>query len=95
MKILFVSGEADYDALSFVNKYGDVKASSIIERFEEGEVFVNDDEDGKPMEDWVFSLKIIEVGDVDMKFYEFVRQYIQDYDDSKHSNFWLENEIVA
>lgn len=92
MKILRVIADGDYDASSFESKYDGEKVSDLIKRVEDGEVFMND-VDMDEGDEYEFNLDTYEVGKVDPKFLEFVRD-CQDYDDSKHTNFYVENEVI-
>lgn len=80
-KILYVSGD-DYAALSFdrLVEAGELSAKAL---WESG----SGEYDG---DDW-FEYKALEFGDVDPKFIEWIYS-IQDYDDSKHANFYVVDE---
>lgn len=92
MKILYIIAEGDYDASKFEMQYHGQLVGDLIKQIEGGIPLMDNDEDyDEPVE---FSTKIVETGPIDGQFLNFVRGDVQDYDDSKHSNFYLENEIV-
>ena len=76
MKILLIEGDDDYAAVSFEDEIGLEKAKELIAK---GETIKGDS----------FYGKVLEFGEVDKKFVDFVRDEIQDYDDSKHANFYV------
>jgi hypothetical protein len=76
MKILFVSGDDDFAAVTFENEVGLKKAKELLA-------------EGKPIEGEGFIAKVLEFGEVDQKFIDFISDEIQDYDDSKHKNFYV------
>jgi hypothetical protein len=82
MKVILVSGDDDYGALSFENS-----EKTVLEAYnlavEAGGLYEEDDW-------WVKSYEF--EGDVDPKFAEFVRNRIQDYDQSKHTDFYILKE---
>lgn len=81
MKLIYVSGD-DSAALEFENYFKGKNVKEIIERFGE-------EHDGD------FELELFEFDEIDPKFIKFIRNEIQDYDDSKHSNFYCEGEIIG
>ena len=83
MKLIYVSGD-DYAALEFENYFKGKNVEEIIGRF-----IINDEE-----HDGDFEIKLFEFDEIDPKFIKFIRNEIQDYDDSKHSNFYCEGEII-
>lgn len=93
MKILFVSGEGDYDTMDFADSRSGKKASELIEYVEGGGMIYVEQED-EDEDDVVLEAKVIEVGAVDKRFIDFIRDSIQDYDDTKVRNFWFENETI-
>lgn len=80
-KVLFVTGDDDYHSLSFEQEYSGTKVSDIINNIEKYK-----------SDEW--ELKVFSFNEVDINFVKFIRQNIQDYDDSKHKNFYLESEII-
>jgi hypothetical protein len=87
MKILHLQANGDYDAVVFASQNEGKKVSDIIKIIESGETIQNNEDD------YDFELSVVEVGEVDERFLNFIRKN-QDYDESKHSNFWLENELL-
>lgn len=76
MKILYIYGDDDYAALDFDKEIGIEKAREL---WEKGQPL--------PLPEGVY-YKVQDFGDVDPKFIDFIRDKIQDYEDSKHSNFY-------
>jgi hypothetical protein len=86
MKILLVWGDDDYGALTFENAHD--SSPEGLKKFEQklieaGGVYSEESDEGQ------FNAKIYEFEEIEPKFIEFVRNEIQDYDDSKHKNFYL------
>lgn len=82
MRLLYVHGD-DYAALHFQNHYGGQTVDELLKAHHE-----NWEEDN-------FQVEIIEiVAKPSKQFLGFIRSEIQDYDDSKHSNFWLAGETI-
>lgn len=81
--MIYVSGDA-YSALEFERYFSGQSVKSIIERFLDG----NEEHDGD------FEMEFYEFEYIDPEFIDFVRNQIQDYDDSKHSNFYFEDRIL-
>lgn len=85
MKIIYVHGDEDYGANYFEEEYGLsseclARAAADIEA-QGGKMVVEDDEGS-------YIAEIKEFGDIDPDFIEFVKGEIQDYDNSKHVNFY-------
>ena len=78
MKILYVYGGEDYAAVTFEDEIGIVKAKKII----------GDKKLEVEFADGIYG-RIIEFNDVDLEFIKFIRNEIQDYDQSKHANFYI------
>jgi len=81
MKVLFITGD-DYAAKDFEFRASGVSVKEIIE---------------DPLSydsDSIYDMDIIEFGEVDPKFVDFIRDRIQDYDLSKSTNFYFENETI-
>lgn len=94
MKILYITG-SDYSALQFENQYKDTSVSEIIDMVE-GELLVYDEDHGLEGEEYILDPSIIETNiSLDDPLLSFVRDTIQDHDGRKHSNFYLEHEIVG
>lgn len=84
MKVLYVSGDGDFNASEFEKEFKGKLVSDIIKS-----IFDDDkDYDGE------FEMEVFEFNDVDPHFVQFVRNYIQDYDYAKSSNFYFENQII-
>lgn len=83
-KVLLVTGDGDYGALQFSEEHSAKPVKDIIE---------NLDNYSSADEEW--NLEVLEFeGNIDPKFVGFIRSRIQDYDDSKHTAFYLETEIL-
>jgi hypothetical protein len=78
MRVLLVKGDDDYGALKFEDEMGVEKAKELIA---EGKEIKSEDEG-------VFYGEVFEFGEVDPKFVEFIRNKIEDYDTTKHVNFY-------
>lgn len=95
MKLLWVTSDDDYAALTFESsKYNN---KDDLRRFwdeakENGETTLTiiDDDDPECYTD--VYMKALEFGVVDPKFIDWVRYELQDYDDSKHRNFFIVEE---
>lgn len=83
-RVLLVSGDDDFAALKFENEHGGAKVKDIIDNLDK---YVSPDEEWK--------LEVFEFGDIDPKFAKFVREHIQDYDDSKNKEFYLEEGCIG
>lgn len=88
MKVLYVSSGSDYAACTFEDDKVFADLPVLWERVmaKDGEIadFVLGDEDATEVD-----LEAYEFGEVDPNFIKFIRDTIQDYDDSKHSNFYI------
>jgi hypothetical protein len=82
MKILFVSGEADYAASLFEENYN-LEDFKDMKDGEEKEIEIEGD---------IVDLEVLQFGAVDPKFIEFISDRIQDYDHSKHFNYYILEE---
>lgn len=86
-RVLYVgAGNGDYSMMLFEEKYD---GTPVIDIINDIEYYKSTKEDEGSWE-----LKTFEYDQVDPKFVEFVRDRIQDYDDSKHHGFYLQNETV-
>lgn len=80
MKILFITGD-DYSAMGVEQEIGIEKAAKMtIDNG--GSLTINDDE-------LYAELSILEFKEVDEKFIEFIKDKIMDYDDAKHTDFYV------
>lgn len=94
MKAIYIS-EGDYASNNFENAFGGILVSDIIKN---PSLFTLEEHGGKyvPNDEYEYwKLSVMEVGETSPEFLNFVRKNIQDYDDSKHRNFWMENEVVG
>lgn len=87
MKLIYVTGEYDYGALMFDQSIDNKEftleeVASDMKAGDSKSVLVRNGED-------CVDVKMYEFGDVDPKFIEFIRNTVQDYDDSKHQNFYI------
>ncbi len=80
-KVLLVTGGDDYHAQSFEDEYGGTSVSEIIENLSKYE-----------SDEW--DLEVFTFGQVDPKFVEFIKEHIQDYDQSKTTNFYLDTDEI-
>lgn len=83
--IIVTGGGSDYGAIHFEDAHKGTDVSTIINDI----TVYQADEDS----DEYWELEIREVGGVSPEFLGFVRNFI-DEDHSKHSSFYLENEVV-
>lgn len=74
MKIIYIQNENDYDALDFEQNH-----KVTLELWQEIK-------DGK---DIGLNAKAMEFGDVDPAFIRFVNNNMIDYDQAKHTNFYV------
>ena len=88
MKILLIRTENDYEAVDFENVYAKQNVSDLIAKIETGETLVG--EAGE------LPTKVVTVPDVSIshEFIDFIRREVQDYEHTKHTNFYLENTII-
>ena len=90
MKIIKIRPVGDYDAIDFTRQYAPLKASELIQRVEGGETFNVTDGD------FEMEFKIINIPEstVSPELKNFIRNEVQDYEDSKSSEYWFEDEII-
>ena len=84
MKILYVYGDDDYHALSYEGS--GLTQAEVVRACEE-----NGGSHEFEGDDYQFYADVITFGEVDPKFINWVKQF-QDYDDSKHRNFYVVEE---
>lgn len=85
-KILRVSSDSDYAAVDYeyAEKDGKILPEELWEKsWEEQKTLVYQDDD------YLFEYRAHKFGDVDPEFIEFIRNEVQDYDDSKSKNFYI------
>lgn len=80
MKILFASGE-EYSAMFIRDEFGIERAFNWAKN--NGGSCVIEDEHNYA------EIKILEFGDVDEKFLDFLRKEVVGYDQSKHKDFFI------
>lgn len=92
MKILLITGENDYDAVEFENRYSGQHVDKLIKKLKNGET-LSGEVDG---EEWDIAYRIIDVPDIviSKEFRDFIKDDVLDYDAGKHCNFYLETDIV-
>lgn len=83
MKILYIFGDNDYTALEFEN----------LPLGRRGDIISKAKEDINELIEWDCGcyVKVMEFNNVDESFIDFIKNEIQDYDDSKHKNFYVLN----
>lgn len=80
MKVFRVQGDDDYGALTFEEEFG---VDKVREGVAKGETkFMSADETS-----WYG--EVHEFGEVDAKFVTFIQDHFMDYDDCKHTNFYV------
>ena len=89
-KVLLVSGMDDYGVLQFedYNQELEYSLQDWVERLEKTEKKREYIEE----EEWSFSVELFEFGEIDPNFLVFIQDNIQDYDDSKHTDFFVVRE---
>ena len=84
-KVLLVSGDGDFCANSFEAEYAGTKVKDIIDNPEK---YASEDEE--------WELEVMEFeGPIDPKFVKFIKRNIQDYDQSKTTNFFIEGDVIG
>lgn len=89
MKILLIKTESDYEAVDFENVYYGQDVTELIEKLDNGEELVG--------EAGVLPAEIYYVPEKELsrELVTFIRNHIQDYEHSKHTNFYLEGTKVG
>ncbi len=87
MKILFVDNSNDYDAMYFEDNY--VPSLELWQYIKKGET-LSRIEDGIKWGD--LDVTALEFGEVDLNFIDFVKNSVCDYDELKHTNFYVVKE---
>lgn len=95
MKILHLIGTEeghDYAALLFEEAYSGQHVDKLIKKIQNGEKLtaVQDEEQVE------FNIRIIDTPDIviSREFRDFIKNELLDYDDGKHSNFYLQTDII-
>lgn len=82
-RVLLVTGDDDYHANTFENEHGGILVKDILDNIQD--YFSND-----------YDLKVLAFnGTIDPNFIKFIRRYIQGYDQSKTTNFYMEDSKVG
>lgn len=84
-KVLLVSGDGDFSVIEFENAHGGAKVKDIIADLDK---YASEDEE------WNLEVKEFE-GPIDPAFAKFIKSQIQDYDQSKNINFFLESDTIG
>lgn len=85
MEIVYVNGQGDFSAMDMEDS-GELK--QLVSQMVKDGITSTESEDES-------TVSIIEVGEVDKRFINFVRNNIVDYDLAKMSEFYLLNEILV
>jgi hypothetical protein len=87
MKVVYIKAINDFDALQFEQMYASKLTLKHWGELQDkgGHLHLNDN-DGNQAE---IEYELYEFGAVDPKFISFVEEDIMDYDNSKHSNFYI------
>lgn len=88
MRVLKVYSDGDYGAVEFENQYSGTLVKTIIDNINDYKQDVEEDWDAD------FLLHVYEFSDICPEFVKFIKEDIIDYDDSKHTTFYLETETV-
>lgn len=81
-KILWVTGDDDYGALTFEDS--DVSVKQAFDLAAEAGGSYSTEIDGTSV-----NYEAFEFGEVDAKFHEFIANKVQDYDQSKDENYYI------
>ena len=84
MKIVYVNGQGDFSAMDMEDS-GELK-QLVNQMIKDGVTSIESEDES--------TVSIIEVGEVDERFIDFVRNNIVDYDLAKMSEFYLLDEIL-
>lgn len=88
MKALFVTG-GDFAALHFEDQFHGKPVKGLIDFIERTRSEADMNEEAEEI-----TLEVVETGVVSPIFVEYIRS-MRDYDDTKQSNFYLENEVIG
>lgn len=88
MKIIYIMGDNDYNALTFEEEYGTNPGIEVWNLIKRNEFLVIETENG----DVDVSAKALEFSIVDQNFVGFIKSTLIDYDASKHTNFYVVKE---
>lgn len=98
MKVLFINGDEDYDALTFEDSNKGRNVGEIIRELVKSPHLIIEDDDGEQFE-MHFEIKEFDIDPVTnmegiKKFCDFIRNDVMDYDMGKSCNFYLETEVI-
>jgi hypothetical protein len=85
VRVLYVNGSAsdnDFGAIDFRKKHNGVKVADIIDNIEE---YQDRDE---------YEITVLNFDSIDPRFVSFIKDHIQDYDQAKAQDFFLETETI-
>lgn len=82
MQVLYVHSDDDYAALNFEEKMNVDGAVKQLTDSGKKSILYKDD-------DCTFTVDLLEFGEIDPKFIQFLQSEILDYDASKHNNFYI------
>lgn len=94
MIMIFVSGD-DYAALEFEQAHEKLPVSYFIDTYfdkDETEIafsFVTNNHEERTVD-----IELLKFESVSLDFIKFVRNQVQDYDQSKHENFYCEGQTI-
>ena len=83
MKVILVESDGDYGAMTFEQEVDESEYRKYFDLAKDA---------GGKYEGDEWSVEAHEFGEVDPKFVDFITNHIQDYDDSKHTNFFVVEE---
>jgi hypothetical protein len=84
-RVLLIDGPDDFSVINFESAHGGTPVKDILDNLEKYE-----------SEDEEWYLEAFEFdGDIDPKFVKFIKSKIQDYDQSKNTNFFLETDTIS
>ena len=88
MKLLLIKYGNDYDAVDFENVYHGQLVKDLISKVESGETLVG--EGGE------LSAEVITIPETTLsnELIDFIRNEVQDYEHTKHTNFYIEGASV-
>ena len=90
MKMIYVSGNDDFAALDFEKHFNGKTVKEIIDsEFSNHTSSIEFETD-----EGNFEIELYNFGEVDPEFINFVNNQILDYDQSKHTNFYFEDETI-
>lgn len=97
MKLLFIPGENDYDALTFEQSNQGKFVKDIMKEMKsnDGKLIVHT-MDLEAVEEQEVEARIVEVPDIviSKEFRDFIKNDVMDYDAGKHCNFYLETDYI-